>query len=219
MDMVVEQYKIAEIYYLENLEQLEAFCSKIRYRLINQLGQGPKNSAQLAREIAISRPKAHYHLQVLVRMGLICLAGEKLVNGIMEKYYIGKAHFYSYDELFQYSADHPEDTEFNKRFQQARHDFLLCMLDVSRDRISRSEGKQEPAGDSFLFDFGCHLTDEQAAQVIERLDELSVMIRAFHAENSRRPDYLDLTGYKSMLLLLPVLPDTNLLTDDILKSN
>ncbi|MEM5775209.1 MAG: winged helix-turn-helix domain-containing protein [Anaerolineaceae bacterium] len=210
MEKVMEQYKVEELYYLENLDQMEAFSSRIRYRMVVLLAYTPKTAAQLAREVEVSRPKAHYHLQVLVKMGLVVFVYEKLVNGIMEKYYIGRAHFYSFDKLSEYAASHPNDTAFAKKLGQLQNDFLLNVLDLSRERVSQVQ-KEDPSLSSYLFDFGCRLTDAQINEVLTRLSELSQMIRDFHAENVKLPGYKDLLYYKNILLMLPQTPQTDLI--------
>lgn len=206
----MEQYKVEELYYLENLDQMEAFSSRIRYRMVALLAYTPKTAAQLAREVEVSRPKAHYHLQVLVKMGLVVFMYEKLVNGIMEKYYIGRAHFYSFSKLSEYTTTHPEDTAFSKKFAQLQNDFLLNVLDLSRERVSQVQKEDSTLG-SYLFDFGCRLTDPQVNEVLTRLSELSEMIRDYHAENLKLPDYRDMQYYKNIMLMLPLPPRTDLI--------
>ena len=121
----LESIHIDNIYQLENLDQVESLTSPIRYRMISFLTYRSKTSAQLARDLGISRPKAHYHLQVMVKLGFARFVGEKLVNGIVEKYYVSRAHFFSFDGLNQYAVDHPEDEEFCRRFASLKNHFLI----------------------------------------------------------------------------------------------
>ena len=216
MEKVMEDYKRDEIFYLESLEQMEVFTSKIRFRMIGKLAETPKTAAQLARDLEISRPKAHYHLQVMVKLGFAILLYEKLVNGIMEKYYIGRAHFYSFDNLDLYANEHPQDTVFIKKLAQAKNDYLHNVLDMAREGPLNPEHSR-PTGNDFLFNFGCHLSDEQISDIQERLSVVSEIVRDFHAQNMKRPDYRELPFYKNILLLLPLKSQNVLASDDIIQ--
>lgn len=213
MDNDVEEYKIDEKYYVENLDQMEAFSSRIRFKMIAKLSDRPKTSAQLARDVGISRPKAHYHLQVLVKLGLASFVYEKLVNGIMEKYYIGKAHFYCFDRLNHYAAKHPEEIQYANKLNQIKNDFLINLLDFSRDNNFPVTDETNPQENNFLFNFSCHMTDEQTAQINMKLSELSRMILDIHAQNIDRPDYAELPNYMNMLLLIPFKKESNIVKD------
>lgn len=202
MGNAAEKIQIEKIYYLENLNQLEAMSSRLRHRLIEQLTYTPKNTAQLARAIDVTRPKAYYHIKVLEGNGLVKPAYNKLVNGILEKYYISRAHFFSYDKLAEYANAHPDDITYNKRFTQASNDFLSCVLDVSYRKIRTLDDEQ--GSDNFVFNFGVHLTDEQINVVVEKMGELANQIREIHAGNVEREDYLQLPYFKTILVNLPL---------------
>ncbi len=214
MEKVKDQFQIEELYYLENLDQMEAFASRIRYRMVALLTGSPKTAAQLAREVGVSRPKAHYHLQVLVKVGLAEFVYEKLVNGIMEKYYLGRAHFYSFDKLSEHTVIHPEDIAFSRKMTQLQNDFLLNVLEISRERVVQNQ-TGDASAKNYYFDFGCRLTDEQTTQVFQQLDAISQTIRDFRAQNIKLPNYTDLPYYKTMLLIMPLLPQR----DVVKKSN
>ena len=214
LEKIKDQFQIEELYILENLDQMEAFSSRIRYRMIALLTGSPKTAAQLAREVGVSRPKAHYHLQVLVKVGLAEFVYEKLVNGIMEKYYLGRAHFYSFDKLSEHMAAHPEDTAFSRKLSQLQNDFLLNVLEISRERVTQIQ-KEDTSTNNYLFDYGCRLTEAQTAQVFQQLGAVSQTIRDFGAQNHALPNYDDLQYYKNIFLMLPLLPQSDL----VKKSN
>ncbi len=202
------------VYYLETLEQMDALTSNIRYRMVSQINKNPKTSAQLARDLGISRPKAHYHLQVLVRLGFAKFVNEALVNGIVEKYFIGTAHFYSFDKLDEYAVQHPEDSVFSEKLILIKERFLLNVLEVSCEKIMKA--KRGPlAVDDFLFDFGCQLTPDQVLEIQEELSRISTRMRSYNEQNISNQDHKALPFYRNIILFMAATDNTILLKDEI----
>jgi hypothetical protein len=202
------------VYYLETLEQMDALTSSIRYRMISQLAKKPKTSAQLARDLGISRPKAHYHLQVLVKLGFARFVSDALVNGIVEKYYIGTAHFYSFDKLDEYSVQHPEDSLYSEKLTLIKERFLLNVLEVSREKVMKA--KRGPlAADDFLFDFGCQLTTEQVSEIQAELARISMRMRTFNEQNLDHPQPKALPYYRNIIIFMSATENPILLKNEI----
>ena len=208
------KYEIDETYYFENLDQFEPLTSKIRYQMISYLTTKPKTSAQLARDLGITRPKAHYHLQVLVKQGLAIFVKETLVNSIMEKYYIARARFFSFDHLSQYIANHPEEEEFALKFARLKNSFLIRILEVSREKLLSNE-VDNLSQDDFTFDFGCRLTKNQIEEIQNELSRLASRIRAFNEQNLKRQDLDTLPHFRNIFLLVASPSKSILLKDDL----
>jgi predicted transcriptional regulator len=71
----------------ELAEMLAALASPLRLRIVAQLASGRNYVSQLAREIGISRPLLHMHLQRLEAAGLIVGSLELSDDGKAMKYY------------------------------------------------------------------------------------------------------------------------------------
>ncbi len=64
---------------------LAAVASPARLEILSALGDGPKTTRDLARQLGRSRPSLYHHLDLLVRSGLV--AAEELAEGERERQY------------------------------------------------------------------------------------------------------------------------------------
>jgi DNA-binding transcriptional ArsR family regulator len=71
----------------ELLEVLAALANPIRLRILAQLADGRDYVSHLAREIGVSRPLLHMHLQRLEAVGLVVGSLELSEDGKALKYY------------------------------------------------------------------------------------------------------------------------------------
>lgn len=71
----------------ELVEMLAALANPIRLRVLAKLADGRDYVSQLAREIGVSRPLLHMHLQRLEAAGLITGSLELSEDGKAMKYY------------------------------------------------------------------------------------------------------------------------------------
>jgi DNA-binding transcriptional ArsR family regulator len=71
----------------ELVEMLAALANPLRLRIVGTLARGRDYVSHLAREIGISRPLLHMHLQRLEAAGLIAGALELSDDGKAMKYY------------------------------------------------------------------------------------------------------------------------------------
>lgn len=182
-------------YDLERIEQLEALTSPIRYRMIILITREPKTAAQLARELGMARPKAHYHLKQLEKVGLARLVDESLVNGIVEKRYLSIARSYSFQTLIQ-QADRMEGGEdFRRRVLRLKDRMRVNMLDLARERIDSARQVQRLDLETDL-DFSPRLTLEQVEEIRDEFNRLSDKIHAMTAGNFQREDYYSLPLYR-----------------------
>jgi predicted transcriptional regulator len=69
------------------VELLAALANPIRLRIIARLASGRQYVSQLAREIGVSRPLLHMHLQKLEAAGLVAGSLELSADGKAMKYF------------------------------------------------------------------------------------------------------------------------------------
>lgn len=71
----------------ELVEALAALANPIRLRIVARLSAGRQYVSQLAREIGVSRPLLHMHLQRLEAAGLVAGSLELSMDGKAMKYF------------------------------------------------------------------------------------------------------------------------------------
>jgi predicted transcriptional regulator len=71
----------------ELIELLAALANPIRVRIVARLADGRQYVSQLAREIGVSRPLLHMHLQKLEAAGLVAGSLELSADGKAMKYF------------------------------------------------------------------------------------------------------------------------------------
>jgi predicted transcriptional regulator len=71
----------------ELVELLAALANPIRVRIVARLADGRQYVSQLAREIGVSRPLLHMHLQKLEAAGLVAGSLELSADGKAMKYF------------------------------------------------------------------------------------------------------------------------------------
>jgi DNA-binding transcriptional ArsR family regulator len=77
-----------EIYEIKSYDQVKALTHPLRREIFNFLGDLiPRTSQQLSVELNVPRNKVHYHMQELVRVGLLVLRETKKKGNFEEKYY------------------------------------------------------------------------------------------------------------------------------------
>lgn len=69
------------------VEMLAALANPIRVRIVARLADGRQYVSQLAREIGVSRPLLHMHLQKLEAAGLVAGSLELSADGKAMKYF------------------------------------------------------------------------------------------------------------------------------------
>ncbi|MFE8702436.1 winged helix-turn-helix domain-containing protein [Cytobacillus sp. FJAT-54145] len=86
-----------EVYEINSYDQVKALAHKLRRRIFQTLGDGsPRTSQQLAQELDEPRNKVHYHIQELVKVGLLVLVDTKLKGNFEEKYYLPVSNKFIY---------------------------------------------------------------------------------------------------------------------------
>ena len=78
---------MAEVYYLESVEQLRAIAGELRERILEPLTRNSMTVTQLGELLGEAPAKIHYHVRELERVGLVKLVETREKGGILEKYY------------------------------------------------------------------------------------------------------------------------------------
>lgn len=196
-----EEHTIQDIYYLENIEQLEALADPIRSRMRFMLEE-PKTGAQLARALGISRARAHYHLKVLRDVGLVGFFGEGISHGITEKYYQMVAYNLDFSGLIPRDHPDPMSDEHMLRSITAAVKSITNMLDMSREGLSRLEVR-EGLGMGFHWVLRSRLTPDQFKAVREDLVALKDQVIDMELKNIRSGEALPLVNCRVTLFLTP----------------
>jgi DNA-binding transcriptional ArsR family regulator len=196
---------IQDIYYLENIEQLEAISDAIRYRMCLMMSE-PKTGAQLARALGISRARAHYHLNILKEVGLVKFSHEGLSHGITEKYYQAIAEYLDFSRLIPKDQQGLVPNELTLRSFKAAVRFVANLLDMSREGIDHLR-VYEGVGIGYHYILNTRLTPSQFTVLREELVALKDRIIAMEHENDHGDEDHPLVNCRVTLFLTPVSAD------------
>jgi len=198
-----EEHVIQDIYYLENIEQLEAISDPIRYNMYFLMDE-PKTGAQLARELKISRARGHYHLNILKDVGLVTFCEEKVSShGMTEKYYQGIAEYLDFSRLLPSDQQGLVPNEVTLRSFKAATRFIANLLDKSREGIAHLK-VHESLGMGYHYILNSRLTPDQFRCVKEQLVALKDRIIEMERENRQADGSLRLVNCRTTFLLTPV---------------
>ena len=94
----------------ELLEELSALANPHRLRIVAALGDGRNYVSQLARDLEISRPLLHLHLQKLEAAGLVRSSLELSDDGKAMRFFELEPFSLTVtpESIARYVADHPE---------------------------------------------------------------------------------------------------------------
>ncbi len=194
-----DDFIIQDVYYLEDLEQLQAISAPLRYQMITMLAQ-PKTGAQLARALKLSRARVHYHLKMLEEVGLVRFYGEGQSHGITEKYYQVVGRMLDFSRLIPSKEQQLIPNEITLETFNAVSHFLATMLDVSRESILESP-ETLSSGTGFWFDFVSVLTSEQIDFVKNELRTLQQWILKTTRENREAEPPREVIDFRITLFL------------------
>ncbi|GAA3728140.1 hypothetical protein GCM10022378_16160 [Salinicoccus jeotgali] len=106
---------------IDNLAQLKSVSDPFRIQLLTMLGEKPKTGQMLADELEIPRAKIHYHLNELLKNGIIHVVKTEEKNSIVQKFYepIAKKVVPNID-LLKYSSDEKkkDSMSYNLRIKE-----------------------------------------------------------------------------------------------------
>ena len=82
-----------EVLMVDSIGQVAAMLKPLRIAMLREMGE-PRSCPELADTFDETPQKMYYHVKVLERAGLVERSGERLVNGITEGFYRGRAESY-----------------------------------------------------------------------------------------------------------------------------
>jgi DNA-binding transcriptional ArsR family regulator len=176
--------EILDVYYLESIEQLQAISDPTRYQLIVMMDCQPMTGAQLARALNIPRARAHYHLKLLEKVGLVKLWGEDASSGIKEKYYCAVGRMLDFTHLVRGGQKELKPGDLSLQYLQAVNQFLVTLLEVSKGSILKAE-RPDSVASGFYFDFAGALAPDQIEHVRHQLGAVKDEIIAMTRENKQ----------------------------------
>ena len=194
---------IQDIYYLEDIEQLEAISEPIRYRMYFIMMNGPRTGAQLARALGISRARAHYHLNILKEVGLVTFYGEGTSHGITEKYYQPVAGYLDFSRLLPQDQETLVPNEVTLRSFKTAIKFIANLLDSSQEGIAHLK-IHEGLGMGFHYILNSKLTPDQFRIVKEALIALRNRMIEMERKNERSDEEIPLINCRTTLFLTPM---------------
>jgi len=197
-----EQPIIQDIYYLEDIEQLEAISDPIRYRMCLMLTE-PRTGAQLARALGVSRARAHYHLNILKDVGLVLFSHEGMSHGITEKYYQAVAQYLDFSNLIPQDQQSLVPNEVTLRSFKAAVGFIATLLDISREGIDHLK-VHEGLGIGFHYILNTKLRPAQFKLLREEFVTLKDRIIELENENELADDDCREVSCRVTLFLTPV---------------
>ena len=194
--------EIPDYYELENADQLLAISDPIRYKMILYLREKSMTGAQLARKLNMSRPRAHYHLKILVNTGLVELEEERIINGMIGKFYQAIAHYFSYDNLTEKIKEkNPGDPEAINTYK-AISAFAFTVLETSRDNLV-NDRHEEDLAEAFQFNFDSNLTFEQFEIIRQELRDVASHLMQMKKEN-KSPEKTGLQNFRTTIFFTPL---------------
>lgn len=205
-----------DIYYYEHIEQVQAIAEPTRWRILDLLVRKPMTGAQLARTLNIPRTRAHYHVKILEKVGLIELQKEQIKQGIVEKYYQAIARQFRSDRLIANQRMAP-DTQDALATAQTVRDLMLAMLDLARADLLHPDCLPGLSRFGSQCQDEWYLTAEQTHELIAECRQIAERYAAFDRQNRPLKDTTSFSYLRHTWLLTPVapfLPDPDASTHD-----
>jgi|HigsolmetaAR206D_1030411.scaffolds.fasta_scaffold09506_2 DNA-binding transcriptional ArsR family regulator len=194
-----------DVYYYETIEQVQAIAEPTRWRILDLLVRNAMTGAQIARALGIPRTRAHYHLKVLERLGLVELTNEQINQGIVEKYYRAIAKVLLTDKLIDRKAfeDNGADTA---QTSQTIAQLMLAIMELARIDIMHLGGGHALARYGFQRQDNWFLTSEQADALALELRALAEKYATYDQENRSAAQDGSFVHIRHTWLLTPVAP-------------
>ncbi len=114
---------------IDNLETLRVIVDSQRHRIVSALRDGAFTARELSEQLGIPRTRLYYHLGLLERHGVISVAKERIISGIIERTYVASARNFTVDRGL-----------LGKRFSEVEIDDAQASIldEAARDLRARS---------------------------------------------------------------------------------
>ena len=127
---------------IDNLAQLKSVSDPFRIQLMTMLAEKPKTGQMLADELDIPRAKIHYHLNELLKNGIIHVVKTEEKNSIIQKFYepVAKKVVPNID-LLRYSADEKKKDSMSYNLRMKEDDLKQFKKELKNFVKDNSEKK------------------------------------------------------------------------------
>ncbi|WP_031547126.1 ArsR/SmtB family transcription factor [Salinicoccus luteus] len=127
---------------IDNLAQLKSVSDPFRIELLTMLAEKPKTGQMLADELDIPRAKIHYHLNELLKNGIIHVVKTEEKNSIIQKFYepVAKKVVPNID-LLRYSADEKKKDSMSYNLRMKEDDLKQFKKELKNFVKDNSEKK------------------------------------------------------------------------------
>jgi DNA-binding transcriptional ArsR family regulator len=187
-------------FFIRDAETLKVVSDPLRLKIFGLLKDRTMTAKQLAEALEVPQTRLYYHLNQLEALGLIRVAGTRVVAGIIEKRYRASAGRIAVDRALFSPGVAPGDT--------ALETMLTAILDGVRDAVRESvraglvdPQRESPAeGGLVLGRVWLRLTRDEANELN---DKLIALLRSYDLRHQEEED-ADLAPYEALLALYPV---------------
>lgn len=160
------------VHSISSLAALKAISDPLRARIIRELRQTPRTTAQVAALLGEGTTKLHYHISELERNGLIEVVETRQKGNLVERYYRAVAEFFRVDPLlFQEGPDALPAFQTN----------VTSILDTAalelHDAVRKGEITPAESGQSLRSLLRLQLTPEQVQDFRSRQEALVAEFR------------------------------------------
>jgi DNA-binding transcriptional ArsR family regulator len=194
---------ILDSYFLQTSEQLRAIAEPTRWRMLNLLITRPLTGSQLARLLKTSRPRAHYHLKILEKAGLIQFVEAKQRQHMIERYYRAIAVTYRTDNVLA-QAGQSAETNGDGRAGAALYDIIHSMLSLVEVDISNPAVQPQLGQSIFNYQGDVRLSPAQLELIRQELRQVVAHLTELERQNQAGPCDTGAVGYRYTLLVTPM---------------
>ena len=161
---------------IADLETLKVMSDPLRINLLEAMGQ-PTTVKQVAEQLGVAQKKLYYHVNLLEKHGLIVVVDERVVSGIIEKWYQVRAYSYRVERsLLSVSEDKGENWRMllGSIFENTVDDVIAAAGSGVLPQTDQPEGKSPMLLARSRFYLSQEQFDEfkrRFADLIEEMDE------------------------------------------------
>jgi len=144
---------------IDDLETLKVVSDPLRINLLEAMNQ-PTTVRQVAEQLGVDQKKLYYHVNLLEKHGLIAVVDERVVSGIIEKWYQVRAYSFRVERsLLNVSEDKGETWRMllGSIFENTVEDVIAA----AASGVLPQEGQPEGESSMMLMRSRFYLTQEQ----------------------------------------------------------
>lgn len=196
---------IPEVFTITDIETLKAVSTSFRQNLMRLMADKPRTAKDMARELDMPPSRLYYHLNQLLKLGIIRVVKTQIVSGIVEKHYQLSARTFRVDRALLAPG-----SDLEKAGIEA---VLAGTLDTAEKEIRQGvdagvidmRKKAPEPGATFIGHAIASLTSEQYSYFLQRFFELYQEVEQM--SNASDEDATQMTGL--LIAFYPTIPPTS----------